>query len=148
MWLPLLAMIVGFVVVLFFQIDINPSYTEYFAIAVIAGLDSIIGAIHSGFEKKFNDRVFVSGFFANIIIACGLLYLGNQLSIPYIGIAIVVALIIRIFNNVGYVRRAIVTKLELKKIKAEVEEQTAIIESSLEEVSGDNTEKEEGKSNE
>ena len=141
MWLPLLAMIVGFLVVLFFQIPIDQTYTEYFAIAVIAGLDSIIGAIHSSFEKKFNDRVFVSGFFANIVIAGGLLYLGNMLSIQHIGLAIVVALIIRIFNNVGYIRRAIVTKLELKKIKAEVEEQTAIIESSLEEVSVDNTEK-------
>jgi len=143
MWLPLLAMIIGFIAVLLFQIDIPPIYTEYFAIAVIAGLDSIVGAIHSGLEKKFDDKIFVSGFFVNILIAAGLLYLGNTLSIPNIGAAIVIALVIRIFNNFGYIRRAIVVNYELKRVKEVAEEQTVVIESSLSEVVADESEEEE-----
>jgi len=139
MWLPLLAMIIGFLIIFFFNLDIPHAYTEYLAIAVIAGLDSIIGAVNSSFEKRFDDKVFVSGFFVNIIIAVGLLYLGNLLSVPYIGLAIIVALVIRIFNNFGYIRRALVSRYELKKVKSDAEENTVSIESSLDEVASSST---------
>ena len=111
MWLPLLAVVVGFFAVYLFRVHIPFIYTEYIGVGIVAGFDSIIGAIHSSIEGKFNDRVFVSGFFINAFFAAGLLYLGNSLKIQYVAVAIMVALFIRIFNNLGFIRRYIVDRL-------------------------------------
>jgi len=115
MWLPLLAVIVGFFAVYLFQVKIPFIYTEYIGVALVAGFDSIIGAIHSSIEGKFNDRVFISGFFINAAVAAGLLYLGNSLKIQYVAVAIMVALFIRIFNNLGFIRRHVIERLLIKR---------------------------------
>lgn len=119
MWLPLLAMVVGFFAVYLFRVHLPFVYTEYIGIAAVAGFDSIVGAIHSSIEGKFNDRVFVSGFFINAAVAAGLLYLGNSLKIPYVAVAIMVALFIRIFNNLGFIRRYVVARLFEKHLASE-----------------------------
>lgn len=119
MWLPLLAILVGFCAVYLFRFHLPANYTEYIGIAVVAGFDSIVGAIHSSIEGKFNDRIFVTGFFTNAAVAALLLYLGNSLRIQYVAIAIMVALFIRIFNNLGFVRRYLVARLFEKRISAD-----------------------------
>jgi len=101
------------------KMQIAAMYTEYIGVAVVAGFDSIVGAIRSHIEGKFNDRVFVSGFFINGLLAVVLLYLGNLLKINYIAVAIMVALFIRIFNNLGFVRRYLVARLFEKRLNAE-----------------------------
>lgn len=119
MWLPILALIIGFCVVYLPHVTIPWQFTEYIGVAVVAGLDSVIGAIRSSIEGKFNDRVLVSGFFSNALIAALLLYLGNLLNIPYINVAIIVALVIRIFNNLGFIRRYAIARLFEKRLTAE-----------------------------
>lgn len=119
MWLPALAVVVGFFAVYVFRVQIPGNYTEYIGVAVVAGFDSIIGAIHSSIEGKFNDRIFVTGFFTNAAVAALLLYLGNSLRIQYVATAILVALFIRIFNNLGFVRRYLVARLFEKRLSAE-----------------------------
>jgi len=119
MWLPIVALIIGFVMFYLPHIPIQPDYIGYIGLAVVAGLDSLAGAIRSIIEGKFNDRVFVSGFFSNTMIAALLLFLGNKLQIPYVAIAIMVALVIRIFNNLGFIRRYIIARLFEKRISAE-----------------------------
>jgi small basic protein len=111
MWLPVLAVVVGFVAVYLFQVHIPGQLTGYVGVALVAGFDSIIGAIHSSIEGKFNDRIFVTGFFTNAAIAAALVFLGNSLKIQYVALAIMVALFIRIFNNLGFVRRFLVARL-------------------------------------
>ncbi len=119
MWLPILALIIGFCGVYLPHVKISPLYSEYLGLAVVAGFDSIVGALRSHVEGKFNDRVFVSGFFINACIAALLLYLGNTLNIRNVAVAIMVALVIRIFNNLGFVRRYVVARLFEKRITAE-----------------------------
>ncbi|MHB0937160.1 MAG: small basic family protein [Armatimonadota bacterium] len=119
MWLPIVALIIGFVMFYLPHIPIQYDYIPYIGLAVVAGLDSLAGAIRSIIEGKFNDRVFVSGFFSNTVIAALLLFLGNKLEIPYVGIAIMVALVIRIFNNLGFIRRYVIARLFEKRISAE-----------------------------
>jgi len=119
MWLPILALIIGYCAVFMSKMQIAAMYTEYIGVAVVAGFDSIVGAIRSHIEGKFNDRVFVSGFFINGLLAVVLLYLGNLLKINYIAVAIMVALFIRIFNNLGFVRRYLVARLFEKRLNAE-----------------------------
>jgi small basic protein len=119
MWLPLLAMVVGFFAVYLFKVHIPGMYAEYVGVAVVAGFDSIVGAIHSSIEGKFNDRIFVTGFFTNALVAALLLFLGNSLKIQYVAIAIMVALFIRIFNNLGFVRRFWVARLFEKRLSSD-----------------------------
>lgn len=111
MWLPLLALVVGFCAVYLPHVRIPVYYSEYIGIAVVAGLDSIVGAIRSGAEGKFNDRIFVGGFFTNAVLAVLMLYFGNALRLNYVGLAIMLALAIRIFNNLGFIRRYLFARL-------------------------------------
>lgn len=120
MWLPILALTIGFVVIYLLKVPVSADYAQYIGVAVVAGFDSIIGAIRSAIEGRFNDRIFVSGFFINAAVAAGLLFLmGNFLKIQYVAIAIMVALFIRIFNNIGFIRRFLVARMFEKKISAE-----------------------------
>ena len=119
MWLPLLALVIGFFAVYLFKVPFHAEYAQYIGMAVVAGFDSIVGAIHSSIEGKFIDRVFVSGFFINAFVAAGLLYLGNALKIQYVAIAIMVALFIRIFNNLGFIRRFVIARLFEKRLTAD-----------------------------
>jgi small basic protein len=126
MWLPVLSLIVGFLAVFlpFYVSHLKTSnlaeYAPYLAVAVIAGVDSIVGAIRSAIEGTFNDRVFVSGFFTNALLSAGVLYLGTALrqEAP-IATAIMVALIIRLFNNLGFIRRYVVARLFEKRLTGE-----------------------------
>lgn len=117
MWLPIVALIIGFFA--FLRVKLPPEFAEYLGVAVVAGFDSVVGAIKSQIEGKFNDRVFVTGFFTNALMAALLLYAGNALKINYVAIAIMVALFIRIFNNLGFIRRYLVARLFEKRITAE-----------------------------
>jgi len=121
MWLPILALFIGFMAVFLPQqhIIMKPEYTSYIGIALVAGIDSIVGAIRALAEGHFNDRVFVTGFFTNAVLAAGLLYLGNKLRIEHVAVAIMVALVFRIFNNFGFIRRFVFARMFEKKLSAD-----------------------------
>ena len=57
------------------------TYSGYLAIAIIAALDSVFGAISSSLQKKFDMKIFISGFFVNAILAMALTYLGQRLNV-------------------------------------------------------------------
>ena len=52
------------------------AYTKYTAIAIMAALDSIIGAINAALQKKYDMSIFVSGFFTNMFTAIAFTMLG------------------------------------------------------------------------
>ena len=80
------------------------TYSGYLAIAIIAALDSVFGAISSSLQKKFDMKIFISGFFVNAILAMALTYLGQKLNVD-IHLAAVVVFVGRMFNNLGTIRR-------------------------------------------
>jgi small basic protein len=79
------------------------AYADLGAVAVVAGLDSVCGGIRAGMERRFNVRVFVTGFFTNMIIAMLLTYSGWILGAD-LYLAVIVALGVRIFYNLGAIR--------------------------------------------
>ncbi|MDO5556832.1 MAG: small basic family protein [Clostridia bacterium] len=83
---------------------ISYTYSSYLAIAIIAALDSVLGAINSYLNNKFDMKIFLSGFFGNAILAILLTYLGKKLNID-INLAVIVILVGRMFNNLGSIRR-------------------------------------------
>lgn len=96
------------------------TYSEYLAIGIIAALDSVFGAITSTLNKKFDMKIFISGFFVNAILAMALTYLGKKLNVD-IYLAAVVVFVGRMFNNLGTIRRYYVEKISSKKIIARAE---------------------------
>jgi len=89
-------------------------YSTYISIAFLAGLDSVVGAIRGGIENKFDLALFVSGFFTNVIIATLLTWFGDRLGVD-IYMAAIITFGVRIFNNIGFIRRDIMSNISLKK---------------------------------
>lgn len=100
---------------------ISYTYSSYLAIAIIAALDSVFGAITSSLKKNFDMKIFLSGFFVNAILAMALTYLGQRLNVD-IYLAAVIVFVGRMFNNLGTIRRFYVEKFTTKKIVAKAEE--------------------------
>ena len=88
---------------------ISYKYSSYLAIAIIAALDSVFGGVASVINKKFDMKIFISGFFGNAILAILLTVLGEKLNID-IYLAAIVVFVGRMFNNLGIIRRYYVEK--------------------------------------
>ena len=88
---------------------ISYTYSSYLAIAIIAALDSVFGGIASVINKKFDMKIFISGFFGNAILAILLTVLGEKLNVD-IYLAAVVVFVWRMFMNLGIIRRYYVEK--------------------------------------
>lgn len=88
---------------------ISYTYSSYLAIAVIAALDSVFGGIASVINKKFDMKIFISGFFGNAILAILLTVLGQKLNVD-IYLAAIVVFVWRMFSNLGIIRRYYVEK--------------------------------------
>ncbi|MCI8411069.1 MAG: small basic family protein [Clostridia bacterium] len=104
---------------------ISYTYSSYLAIAVIAALDSVFGGIASVVNKRFDMKIFISGFFGNAILAILLTVLGQKLNVD-IYLAAIVVFVGRMFVNLAIIRRYYVDKWsnkinEVKKIKKEIE---------------------------
>lgn len=86
-----------------------PSWVQPFLpVAVVAGLDALFGAARAWLEGKFQDRVFITSFFWNVVVASLLVFLGTQLGVgSAMTTAVVVVLGIRIFSNTASIRRLI-----------------------------------------
>lgn len=104
---------------------ISYTYSGYLAIAIIAALDSVFGGIASTLNKKFDLKIFVSGFFGNAILAMLLTYLGQKLNVD-IYLAAIVVFVGRMFNNLGIIRRYYIEKFSEKKKDTKKEEQEQV----------------------
>ena len=69
MLLPFIALILGCVIGIYVPWSINPSYSVYVAIAILAALDSVLGGISANLSKRFSMIIFISGLFGNAALA-------------------------------------------------------------------------------
>ena len=88
---------------------ISYTYSSYLAIAIIAALDSVFGGVASVINKKFDMKIFISGFFGNAVLAILLTVLGEKLNVD-IYLAAIVVFVGRMFNYLGIIRRYYVEK--------------------------------------
>ena len=82
--------------------------------ALLAALDSIVGAARAQLEGKYNMVIFTTGFFLNAVLAGLLAYLGDRLGVPLYYAAILV-FGGRLFQNLGVIRRIVLDRYVLKK---------------------------------
>lgn len=117
----LLAIILGCVLGAIIGINapmISYTYSSYLAIAVIAALDTVFGGIASVVNKKFDIKIFITGFFGNAILAILLTMLGEKLNVD-IYLAAIVVFVWRMFINLAIIRRYYVEKWSNKFSKKE-----------------------------
>ncbi|MBO8159327.1 small basic family protein [Thermosyntropha sp.] len=109
MWLlAIFCLILG--IIIGFNMPLLPVlYAKYMSIAVLAALDSVFGGIRAYMEDTFDNLVFISGFVANTLLAAGLAYLGDKLGVE-LYLAAVVVFGVRIFQNLGIIRRYLLKK--------------------------------------
>lgn len=109
MVLPVAGLIVGLLIGLIFPIHIPLEYAKLTAVALLASLDSVFGGLRAGMEEKFDNTVFITGFFTNALLAAGLAYLGERLGIDLYYVALL-AFGLRIFQNLAIIRRYFLKK--------------------------------------
>lgn len=102
--LPILGLLIGIIIALFTPVRFPAAYSDYMAVGILAALDSVFGGIRAGLEGKFDRVVFMSGFVMNMALAASLTLVGDKLGVDLF-LGATVAFSIRIFNNVGIIRR-------------------------------------------
>ncbi len=107
--IPLLGLILGLLVGMLIPLRIPQELSTYAAVAILAALDSVLGGVCASMEKRFDMKVFLSGFFANSILAALLAFVGDRLGIQ-LYLAAIFAFGNRIFVNLGVLRRYLINK--------------------------------------
>ncbi len=116
MWLPVLGLLIGLFLGSLADINIPVEYSNYLSIAVLAALDTLFGGIRAHLQNIYDEKVFVSGFFFNIILAASLAFLGVHLGVD-LYLAAVFAFGVRLFQNIAVIRRIFLTKWSANKEK-------------------------------
>ncbi|MDW0111862.1 MULTISPECIES: small basic family protein [Sporosarcina] len=122
MWLPLLGLLLGVSLGLLSDIQIPQVYSNYLSIAVLAALDTLFGGIRAHLQQIYDDKVFISGFFFNILLAACLAFLGVHLGVD-LYLAAIFAFGVRLFQNIAVIRRLLLTKWSARNKSPEVQEQ-------------------------
>lgn len=84
---------------------------RYLSIALMACLDSAFGGIRANLDGKYRTNIFISGFFTNMFLAAGLVFMGDRLGVSDLYLAGVAAMGIRIFQNIGIIRRRLFERM-------------------------------------
>ena len=79
MLLPLLGLLVGVLAGLVLNINVGFELSRYSAVAILAALDSVLGAVRAELDGVYDNRIFISGFLVNAIIAVLLTFIGDRL---------------------------------------------------------------------
>jgi small basic protein len=118
MWLPFMGLVIGIILGLLTEIRIPEEYSNYLSIAILAAFDTLFGGIRAYLQNIYDEKVFVSGFFFNIVLAASLAFLGVHLGVD-LYLAAVFAFGVRLFQNIAVIRRILLTKWSTNKEKIE-----------------------------
>lgn len=102
-------LVIGTLTALFVPFNIPSEITQYVAVALLAGFDSIFGGIAATMNNNFKLNIFVTGFFGNALLAAAITYIGTLLNVD-LSIAAIVVFGTRLFQNFAIIRRFIINK--------------------------------------
>lgn len=104
MGLPIFGLILGLFIGTLLPFRMPVEYAKYLSVALLASLDSVFGGLRAGSEGKFDNVVFMTGFFTNALLAAGLVYIGERIGIDLYYVALL-AFGLRVFQNLAIIRR-------------------------------------------
>ncbi|MDY3297257.1 small basic family protein [Selenomonas sp.] len=106
---PILGLFIGLTLGFLAPVLVPFALAKYFSVAILAALDAVFGGLRSAVYDKFDNEVFVTGFFSNALMAAFLVFLGDKLGIDLYYVALL-AFGFRIFKNLALLRRWILKK--------------------------------------
>jgi len=110
MWILIIfCLLIGLIIGFHMPVLLPVVYAKYMSVAVLAALDSVFGGIRAYMEDGFDNTIFLSGVFVNTLLAAGLAYLGDRLGVE-LYLAAVVVFGVRLFQNLGIIRRYLLKK--------------------------------------
>ncbi len=115
--LPAFGLLVSFLIVYFTHITVPLIYAPYLSVAILAAFDSIVGGVRAGLERKFDNSIFLSGFFVNTAAAALLAWIGDLVGVA-LYLAAVVAFGVRIFQNLSLIRRLLLQEITYRRDKS------------------------------
>jgi small basic protein len=101
---PLAGLLVGILLGLVLNVNVGYELARYSAVAILAALDSVLGAIRAELDGAYDNRIFISGFVTNAIVAVLLTFVGDRLGLDLYLVALI-TFGLRIFQNVALIRR-------------------------------------------
>ena len=104
MLLPLAGLLVGVLLGLVLNVNVSFEFARYSAVAILAALDSVLGAVRAELDGVYDNRIFISGFVTNAIVAVLLTFVGDRLGLDLYLVALI-TFGLRIFQNVALIRR-------------------------------------------
>ena len=104
MFLPLAGLLVGVLAGLVLDVNVSFEFSRYSAVAILAALDSVLGAVRAELDGAYDNRIFISGFITNALVAVILTFIGDRLNLDLYLVALI-NFGFRIFNNVALIRR-------------------------------------------
>ncbi|HEX8938971.1 MAG TPA: small basic family protein [Candidatus Limnocylindrales bacterium] len=104
MLLPLAGLLVGVLLGLVLQVNVSFEFARYSAVAILAALDSVLGAVRAELDGVYDNRIFISGFVTNAVVAVLLTFIGDRLGLDLYLVALI-TFGLRIFQNVALIRR-------------------------------------------
>jgi small basic protein len=113
MIIAILGIVAGILIGLYLPFEFTTISSLYISVGILAAVDSILGALRSSLENKFDGVIFLSGFIVNALLAISLSYIGDKLGVPIYYAAIFV-FGTRLFNNIGSIRRLTIDRMRTK----------------------------------
>lgn len=110
MWYLISGLLAGMLIGLNLPWKVPAILARYMAVGLLAGVDTSLGGLRASLEGEFDIVIFATGFVGNTILSAAFVYIGDMLGIE-LYLAAVVALGVRVFNNLGVVRRRVVSRL-------------------------------------
>lgn len=106
--IPIVGLILGIVIGILAEPTLPAFLQPYLPIAIVASMDAVFGGVRAWLQGQFTDRVFVTSFVSNVLIASLIVWLGDQIGVgSQLSTAVVVVLGIRIFTNAAAIRRGL-----------------------------------------
>ena len=113
-------LLLGLILGVYCPFRVPPEYARLLAVAVMAGMDAVLGGVRASLEGNYDTQVFISGFFINGILAAFLCYAGNLIGIDLYLVAVLI-FGMRIFQNLGIIRRLYMgKKVSCRKMKKKI----------------------------
>ncbi|WP_170006948.1 small basic family protein [Bacillus fonticola] len=116
MWLAILGLAIGLFLGFSAELEIPEVYANYLSIALLAAFDTLFGGIRAHLQHAYDEWVFVTGFFFNILLAISLAFLGVNLGVD-LYLAAVFAFGYRLFQNIAVIRRVLLSRWVQKRGK-------------------------------
>ncbi len=114
--IPILGMVIGILIGIFLPFDIPEGITVYVAVGILAGPDTVFGGAVADMQKRFDIRVFITGFIGNLLLALLLTFIGEKLGLS-LYLVPMFAFGVRLFENFAILRRLFFSKFMKKDVR-------------------------------